>query len=275
MTPQFLLVAGSLKLVVPSIAREVGSLAWCSCSRLILPEPIRLVEAKRKAHLGLELLSSCLGREATESAKAQDNIPRGMKIVLVGDSDVGKTHLLSRYSTGCLPEQAVATIGVQFAEQTVHVEVAGTTQAVKVQLWDTAGEKWYRPIASAHYGRSVGALLVYDVTRKGTFESCATWIKELRQLAPDIVIMLVGNKADLVERNPSMREVYFDEALAFAGEHGLIHAEASAVSRYNVPYIFNRLLQLSARRPSKASPATPVPRPTLHPKDLWSWTPAD
>merc|ERR1712118_281069 len=127
---------------------------------------------------------------------------------------------------GTLPKAPTATIGVEFATRTVQLAVGGT---VKAQIWDTAGQERYRAITSAHYRRAVGALLVYDVTKMATFQSCLRWMDELRVSAePDIVIMLVGNKVDLVEKDPSARQVLF---------------EASAVTSYNVKHIFEYLLQ--------------------------------
>ncbi|CAE7757039.1 YPTC6 [Symbiodinium necroappetens] len=171
------------------------------------------------------------------------------KVVLVGDATVGKTHLLSRYIKGSLPKNPTATIGVEFATRTVPLAVGGT---VKAQIWDTAGQERYRAITSAHYRRAVGALLVYDITREGTFKSCTKWMEELRQSAePDIVIMLVGNKVDLVEKDPSQRQVYYDAAQEFAKLHGLIFAEASAVTAHNVKYVFEHLLQEIYEQTSK------------------------
>merc|ERR1719253_2069307 len=163
------------------------------------------------------------------------------KIVLVGDATIGKTHLLSRYIKGSLPKAPTATIGVEFATRTVPLAVGGT---VKAQIWDTAGQERYRAITSAHYRRAVGALLVYDVTKPATFHSCLRWMEELRQNAePDIVIMLVGNKLDLVEKDPTARQVYYDAAAEFARQHKLFFSEASAVTSYNVKHIVEHLLQ--------------------------------
>jgi len=163
------------------------------------------------------------------------------KVVLVGDATVGKTHLLSRYIKGTLPKAPTATIGVEFATRTVPLAVGGT---VKAQIWDTAGQERYRAITSAHYRRAVGALLVYDVTKMATFQSCLRWMDELRGSAePDIVIMLVGNKVDLVEKDPSARQVLFDAAAEFARTNNLFFSEASAVTSYNVKHIFEYLLQ--------------------------------
>lgn len=163
------------------------------------------------------------------------------KIVLVGDATVGKTHLLSRYVKGTLPKAPTATIGVEFATRTVPLAVGGT---VKAQIWDTAGQERYRAITRAHYRRAAGAVLVYDVTRQLTFQSCHKWVEEVREGAtPDTVIMLVGNKVDLVEQDPSTRQVYHDAAVEFARQNGLLFSEASAVTSLNVHQIFDQLLQ--------------------------------
>jgi len=123
----------------------------------------------------------------------------------------------------------------------VALDTGGT---VKAQIWDTAGQERYRAITSAHYKRAVGALLTYDVTRQNTFQNCVKWMDELRQQAePDIVIMLVGNKVDLVEKDPSARQVAHDAASEFARQHNLIFQETSAVTSYNVNLIFEALLQ--------------------------------
>merc|ERR1712039_1009835 len=119
--------------------------------------------------------------------------------------------------------------------------VGGT---VKAQIWDTAGQERYRAITSSHYRRAVGALLVYDVTRQATFQNCLKWLEELRQNAePDITIMLVGNKVDLVEKDASSRQVYYDSAAEWARQHDLLFVESSSVTSYNVKHAFEHLLQ--------------------------------
>merc|ERR1712194_764351 len=101
-------------------------------------------------------------------------------------------------------------------------------------------------------GRAVGALLVYDITKQSTVQNCTKWMEELRQNAePDIVIMLVGNKADLVEKDSSARQVYYDAAAEFARQNGLFFAEASAVTSHNVKHIFESLLQEIYNQSSK------------------------
>jgi len=158
------------------------------------------------------------------------------KVVLVGDATVGKTHLLSRYIKDTLPKAPTATIGVEFATKMVDLQHGGK---VKAQIWDTAGQERYRAITSSHYRRAVGALLVYDITKQATFQNCIKWMEELRQNAePDIVIMLVGNKVDLPDR-----QVYWDHASEFATQHGLFFKEASAVTGSGVNDAFQHLLQ--------------------------------
>lgn len=163
------------------------------------------------------------------------------KVVLVGDATVGKTHLLSRYMKGVLPRNPAATIGVEFGTRTVQLPVGGT---VKAQIWDTAGQERYRAITSAHYRKAAGALLVYDLTKRTSFDHCEKWLEELRQGAgPEIVIVLVGNKVDLAENDPSAREVDYDVAADFARHNGLLFSESSAVTSLNVTFIFENLLQ--------------------------------
>merc|ERR1719478_521982 len=109
----------------------------------------------------------------------EDEYDQLCKVVLVGDVSVGKTHLLTRYMQDELPKAPAATIGVEFATKTVKLPNSGMT--VKAQIWDTAGQERYRAITRAHYRRAAGAVLVYDVTRQPTFQSCAKWVEEVRE----------------------------------------------------------------------------------------------
>lgn len=173
------------------------------------------------------------------------------KVVLVGDAGVGKTHLLSRYIKGTLPKNPTATIGVEFATRTVPLQSGGT---VKAQIWDTAGQERYRAITSAHYRRAVGAMLVYDVTNDKSFQNSKRWMEELRDHAePDIVIMLVGNKVDICDRNPSARRVPTEQARRFAEQNGMIFEETSAITVARVREAFENLLQNIYNEKSKAN----------------------
>lgn len=133
------------------------------------------------------------------------------KVVLIGDSGVGKSNLLSRFTRNEFNLESKSTIGVEFATRSIQVD--GKT--IKAQIWDTAGQERYRAITSAYYRGAVGALLVYDIAKHLTYENVERWLKELRDHADsNIVIMLVGNKSDLRH----LRAVPTDEARAFAGE---------------------------------------------------------
>lgn len=163
------------------------------------------------------------------------------KIILVGDTGVGKTHLLSRYIKGSLPKNKHPTIGVEFATKPVPLKTGGT---VKAQIWDTAGQERFKAITSAHYRKSIGALIVYDLTKDQSFNSVKKWLEEVKEHAdPDIVIMLVGNKLDLCEQRPAERRVSTERAVEFAQENGLLFMETSAFTDINVRDVFELLVQ--------------------------------
>ncbi|KAJ7611631.1 ras family-domain-containing protein [Roridomyces roridus] len=138
------------------------------------------------------------------------------KVVLIGDSGVGKSNLLSRFTRNEFNLDSKSTIGVEFATRSIDVD--GKT--VKAQIWDTAGQERYRAITSAYYRGAVGALLVYDIAKHATYVNVTRWLKELRDHADsNIVIMLVGNKSDLKH----LRAVPTDEAKAFSSTHHPVH----------------------------------------------------
>ena len=112
------------------------------------------------------------------------------KIILLGDSSVGKTHLLSRYIRGQLPRSKFPTIGVEFATKPVPLKTGGT---VRVQIWDTAGQEKYHSLAPMYYRGAQAAIVVYDVTNPDTFARAKTWVKELViKASPNLLILLVG-----------------------------------------------------------------------------------
>ncbi|KAL1746513.1 ras family-domain-containing protein [Schizophyllum fasciatum] len=153
------------------------------------------------------------------------------KIVLIGDSGVGKSNLLSRFTRNEFSQDTKSTIGVEFATRSITVE----GKILKAQIWDTAGQERYRAITAAYYRGAVGALLVYDISKRGSYENVQRWLKELRDHADsNIVIMLVGNKSDLKH----LRAVPTDEARAFAAENGLSFIETSALDASNVDSAF-------------------------------------
>lgn len=157
------------------------------------------------------------------------------KIVLIGDSGVGKSNLLSRFTTNEFNLESKSTIGVEFATRTIEVE----NQKIKAQIWDTAGQERYRAITSAYYRGAVGALIVYDITKTGTYENCTHWLTELRENADDnVAVGLIGNKSDL----QGSRQVTTEDAKQFAGENQLLFTETSALSSDNVDQAFRELI---------------------------------
>ncbi|KAJ7552335.1 hypothetical protein O6H91_06G050700 [Diphasiastrum complanatum] len=157
------------------------------------------------------------------------------KVVLIGDSAVGKSQLLSRFSRNEFSMESKSTIGVEFQTRTVVVD----RKTVKAQIWDTAGQERYRAITSAYYRGAVGALVVYDITQAQTFEHVPRWLEELKSHADNnIVIMLVGNKADLA----NLRDVSIEDAKEYAEKEGLFFIETSALESTNVESAFYTVL---------------------------------
>lgn len=168
------------------------------------------------------------------------------KVVLIGDSAVGKSQLLNRFARNEFTLDSKATIGVEFQTRTIMVD----QKTVKAQIWDTAGQERYRAVTSAYYRGAVGAMLVYDVTKRQTFDHIARWLEELRSHADNnIVIMLIGNKTDLA----TLRAVPTEDAKEFAEKEGLFFLETSALEATNVDTAFHTVLTEIYRIVSKKS----------------------
>lgn len=171
------------------------------------------------------------------------------KVVLIGDSGVGKSNLLSRFTRNQFNLESKTTIGVEFATKSIEYD----GKRIKAQIWDTAGQERYRAITSAYYRGAVGALLVYDLSKRLTYDNVSRWLKELRDHAdPHIVIMLVGNKKDL--RN--MRQVQTDESTEFCRQNNLYFIETSALLDANVTEAFEKILQEIYKLISRRNPGS-------------------
>ncbi|RAL41642.1 hypothetical protein DM860_008824 [Cuscuta australis] len=167
--------------------------------------------------------------------RAQDEYDYLFKLVLIGDSGVGKSNLLSRFTRNEFNLESKSTIGVEFATKSLTVD----GKVIKAQIWDTAGQERYRAITSAYYRGAVGALLVYDVTRHTTFENVSRWLKELRDHTdPNIVVMLIGNKSDLRH----LVAVSTQEGTEFSEKESLYFMETSALESTNVENAFTEVL---------------------------------
>mmetsp|Transcript_29200 Transcript_29200/g.81683 ORF Transcript_29200/g.81683 Transcript_29200/m.81683 type:complete len:217 (-) Transcript_29200:131-781(-) len=153
------------------------------------------------------------------------------KYIIIGDMGVGKSCLLHNFTEGKFVPDSPHTIGVEFGTRIIEVQ----GKKIKLQIWDTAGQERFRAVTRSYYRGAAGALLVYDISRRATFNHLTSWLTDARNLTtPNTIIMLIGNKADLDDQ----RDVTFEEAQAFADENGLIFLEASAKSGQNVEECF-------------------------------------
>ena len=157
------------------------------------------------------------------------------KIILVGDSGVGKTCLLSMYVKGeCGP--SIPTIAVEFC--TKEIELAENYK-VKVQLWDTAGQERFKSLAMTYYRKAYGILLLFDVTKRSSFISCKNYLEEVRiNSDKNCIIYLVGNKIDL----ENQRQISYEEANLFAKKEKIKYIETSAIKNLRVGEVFSSLL---------------------------------
>ncbi|XP_051699247.1 ras-related protein Rab-2A isoform X3 [Oryctolagus cuniculus] len=146
------------------------------------------------------------------------------------EKGVGKSCLLLQFTDKRFQPVHDLTIGVEFGARMITID----GKQIKLQIWDTAGQESFRSITRSYYRGAAGALLVYDITRRDTFNHLTTWLEDARQHSnSNMVIMLIGNKSDLESR----REVKKEEGEAFAREHGLIFMETSAKTASNVEEI--------------------------------------
>ncbi|KAE8022791.1 hypothetical protein FH972_008561 [Carpinus fangiana] len=179
-------------------------------------------------------------REKEETKMSSDDESGGeeylFKVVIIGDSAVGKSNLLSRYARNEFNMHSKATIGVEFQTQVMDID----GKEVKAQIWDTAGQERFRAVTSAYYRGAVGALVVYDISRRTTFDSISRWLDELKTHSDTTVArMLVGNKCDL----ENIRAVSVEEGKSLAEAEGLFFMETSALDSTNVKKAFEIVIR--------------------------------
>ena len=164
-----------------------------------------------------------------------ENYEMMFKVVLVGDSFVGKTNIMSKYLKNEFHDDSKATVGVEFGSKQFNIE--GHT--IKVQIWDTAGQERYKAITSAYYKGAKGAFIVYDITRKNSFESVEKWVSDVTAVADKkITIVLIGNKSDLEDQ----RQVTKEQAEEKSNKLEIAFLETSALSGENLEKAFEMMI---------------------------------
>jgi small GTP-binding protein len=169
------------------------------------------------------------------------------KVVMAGESGVGKTQLIQRFAKGVFSVESMNTVGIELMQKVVTVGEYN----VRVQLWDTGGQEKFRCINAPYFRGASGVVLVYDITSSKSLEAVSYWLDEVRQKATaDVALFLVGNKADLSEQ----RQVRESEGQAFAAQAGVPWLETSAKTGVRVSEAFESLIQRICRSP--AAPTT-------------------
>lgn len=171
------------------------------------------------------------------------------KLVFLGDQSVGKTSIITRFMYDKFDSVYQATIGIDFLSKTMYLE----DRTVRLQLWDTAGQERFRSLIPSYIRDSSVAVIVYDVTNRQSFMNTARWISEVRtERGSDVIIFLVGNKTDLVDK----RQVSIEEGDSKAREFNVSFIETSAKAGLNIKALFRKI---AAALPGMESVGQPKP----------------
>ena len=169
------------------------------------------------------------------------------KILLLGDSSVGKTCFLMRYTDNTFQDIHMSTIGLDYKLKNVQLD---DSRMVKIQIWDTAGQDRFRSITKNYYKGAHGIVLIYDITEKKSFANVKNWMDQIKEEVSDrVTIILVGNKIDDEEH----RAVQTEEGKNLAKELGLMFFECSAKSGENIDSTFNELVKKTVENYSKVA----------------------
>ena len=167
-----------------------------------------------------------------------------LNIIIIGDASVGKTNLLSQYISNIFNEDTRPTIGADYSIKVHQIQ----DKKINVRFWDTAGQEKYRAISKKFYKDAHGVILVYDVSNRQSYEYLQNWKKEIEENCKEnTIVMLIGNKSDLVED----KKVSEEDGKKFAEDNDFFFLETSAKENENVQESFNLLIDKSAERPLK------------------------
>jgi Ras-related protein Rab-1A len=172
------------------------------------------------------------------------------KLLLIGDSGVGKSCLLLRFADDNYTESFISTIGVDFKVRTIELD----SSVIKLQIWDTAGQERFRTVTSSYYRGAHGIIVVYDVTERESFESVPSWFKDIERFASsrNVKKLVIGNKSDLGTK----KVVTFEEGKAIADSYGVKFLEVSAKSSTNVEVAFTTMAGEIKSRVSSSAPTS-------------------
>jgi len=181
------------------------------------------------------------------------------KVLLLGDSTVGKTCFLLRYCDKTFQDAHLSTIGLDYRVKTMTLK---NKKNIKLQIWDTAGQDRFRAITKNYYKGANGIILIYDVTNLQTYENVKNWITQIREETnPNVVIYLAGNKIDIPEEE---RAVKTEEGKEIADEYKLQFKETSAKDGINVNEVFQELVEKIDEVNSKLEVSKPEPKNILY-----------
>ena len=154
-----------------------------------------------------------------------------LKYIIIGDSAVGKSNILTQYVYEKFSEEFQSTLGVEFAAKNTVID----NKVYRIQIWDTAGAENFRSITRAYYKNSVCAFIVYDITKRETFENVQVWLEDIKNQCPQTVLLvLVGNKLDLENE----RQISYEEGESFAQKNNMYFFETSAKTGVNIENLF-------------------------------------
>ncbi|KXJ24047.1 ras-related protein Rab-3 [Exaiptasia diaphana] len=182
---------------------------------------------------------------------ADQNFDYMFKLLIIGNSAVGKTSFLFRYADDSFTSAFVSTVGIDFKVKTVF----RNDKRVKLQIWDTAGQERYRTITTAYYRGAMGFILMYDITNEESFQAVQDWSSQVKTYSwANAQVILVGNKCDMEDE----RVVSFDRGKQLADQLGLEFFETSAKDNTNVKQVFERLVDIICDKMSESLDSDPT-----------------